>query len=69
MIVISSTSGRTLTVEQGQCGLTISVRDGRMDGRSILLTREAATEVVDAILEWLNKRSYTSIGFDQCVKP
>jgi hypothetical protein len=52
--VISSTSGRSIIIEQGQCGLSISVRDGRMDGRSILLSRDATTELSDAILEWLN---------------
>jgi hypothetical protein len=37
MIVISSTSGRTLTIEENLCGgPTIAVNDGRKDARTIL---------------------------------
>jgi hypothetical protein len=54
MKIITSSSGRSIVIEQGRCGLSISVHDGRKDGRSILLSREAATELADAILEWLN---------------
>jgi hypothetical protein len=56
MIVISSSSGRTVTLEENLCGgLTVSVRDGREDARSILLDREAAKQLSDAILAWLNR--------------
>jgi hypothetical protein len=55
MKIISSTSGRTLTIEEGLCGLSVSVRDGRKDGRSILLNRDAVRELSNAILEWLNE--------------
>ena len=40
MIVISSTSGRTLALQENTCGgLSVTVCDGRQDGRSILLSR------------------------------
>jgi hypothetical protein len=54
MIVISSTSGRTISLQEGTCGgLGISVGDGRKDDRHILLSHEQAKQLSDALLAWL----------------
>jgi hypothetical protein len=54
MIVISSTSGRTLALQENTCGgLSVTVCDGRQNGRSILLDREGAKQLSDALAAWL----------------
>jgi hypothetical protein len=62
MTVISSTSGRTITIDEGVCGgLSVSVRDGRENGRTILLNREGAQLLSDALLAWLNQPALTTL--------
>jgi hypothetical protein len=54
MTFISSTSGRTLALQEITCGgLSVTVYDGREDGRSILLDREGAKQLSDALAAWL----------------